>query len=576
MKKFTVGIIAGILILSLTTACLPTVAVNGGDKDSNSGFATIEPDDIKDSGNDNDANTTDNTDNGNDGSTVNANGNDASDSPYADYPEYSVWQYPLKNETFTDPEGKTRDKVMVSYDSISINSYEDNGFVYKELSDSIKEYNKELEETLQTTFDGLLKDWNEYYSDVEEGSYIPTLYEIVHMGVVRADKQVFSIAINDETYYGGAHGGNYPYGVTFDSQTGKQIALSDVIIKNDGLNKIIVDELYENYDKEIFFAEDRDELEKEVQEYLNDGLGWTINYEGVSFYFGDYALAAYASGHQVVYINYDKYPEYLNADYFENADKEYVVRVSADVYYPYTVNGKESYLWFDWEKKYIEESGYYSDTYQYLNIGNNEFYQQLDMDGSFIDPGLYIIRKNGKDFLYLQNYFYDGVEFLQTFEIQNGKFVSIGEYDGGISFNTNELVETIFDTNIPFTGNFEFAWKNARVTDNGTLEPKSNIFRYHIYKEDLDSEESWKTGCYEVLEDIEGYAADEEGDLLDDKLTLKKGSKVLPFSTDGSTFITVLCSDGKKYAFNAKFDDSGRIFINNKNTYDLFDYISEW
>ena len=461
MKKFVAGLVAGTMIFSLA-ACLPTGVNNSADKDSNEALATIVS--SSDSGND-DANTVNNgnDDNQNNIDNPDDSGNNGNDnkgaSAYNSYPIYYVYDYTVENK-FADETDYNSIKILdTAYSNIYVTSAEYNDFEYAELSEKIQQVNKDNEDSLKEIFEGFESDYNEMFSDVEL-NWGPVLYEYDHKGVIRADKKIFSMGNDAEVYYGGAHGGNLVGGFCYDSRTGEQITFNDVFVKTDGLADIITDKLYENYDKEIFFSETREDLKEDVQMYV-DGLvnegatNWTVNYDGVGIYFGDYALAAYASGHQIVFINYDEYPDYLNPEYFEDTDDEYAMHVSKCVYYPMYLGDKEYGLSFSWEKYWNEEGQFYSDTYQTVNVyGAGDFYQQIDIDGSYIDPTIYIIRKGGKDYLYIQNHFFDGVDFLQIFEFDGQKFVEIAAYQGGISFETNELTDTNFWANTSFADNF--------------------------------------------------------------------------------------------------------------------------
>ena len=577
MRKFVAGLVAGTMILSLT-ACLPTGVNNAGDKDSNEALATVTSTsnsggDITtpvNNGNDGDNNNINNPDNPDD----NGNGGDtASHSGYTSYPGYSVYDYTVENKFLNDDYSDTK-IIDTSYSNIYIHSgeYADTDD-YKELAEKIQQVNKDNETRLKETYEGFVSDFDDMYSDVDI-TWGPVFYEYDHKGVIRADQKIFSTGNDAEVYYGGAHGGNYVGGFCYDSQTGEEITFNDVFVKTDGLADIITDKLYENYDKEIFFSETREDLKEDVQMYVdqlvNDGAtNWTVNYDGVGIYFGDYALAAYASGHQIVFINYDEYPDYLNPEYFENADDEYIMHVSQYVYYPMNLGDKEYGLSFSWEKYWNEQGQFYSDTYQFVNIyGPGDFYQQINIDGSFIDPSIYIIRKNGTDYLYVQNYFFDGVEYLQVFEFNGKEFEEVVAYQGGIYVETNELTETTFSANGSFAGSFAFSSTTANVDDDGWLE-LGEVFYYDLY-------DGWEEkSYYEAVSDIKAYEPDDDFKPSKDEKTLAKGTRVRPFASDLDKYIILIDTDGNFYAFNIKWD-SYEMTIGGKKTFDLFDIHEEW
>ena len=572
MKKAAAYLLTGTMVLSLT-ACLPNVNVSIGDKDNNNGVASIDVND--NSGNvENNENGT-NTENGNDANQTDTQNTDNSvsgnpnfDIKYDGYPEWDAYDYPLNTDYFENSSGEKIEKVYTEFTQIYINSNEYNDYQYKELSDAINDINNNNIANLEEVHKGFLSDWDELFADADL-DWGPALYEIDHKGVVRADQKVFSVMCDAEAYYGGAHGGNYLGGINLYSQTGEEIAFEDVFVKTDDLEKIIVDELYKYYDKDIFFEETREGLEEDVKYILDTGIGWTINNHGVAFYFGDYALAAYASGHQIVYINYDLYPEYLNSEFFEYADQEYVIRAKSNVYYPMFFDHEEGNITFTWEKYYNAEGDFYSDTYQILNVYGDPFgYQELKLDGSLMDPAVYIVRKNNNDYLYVTNYYFDGVESLQVFEYKNGQFEEVRDLSGGITFETSKLEEVEFSANGSFASNFAFSHTTFSVGDDG-MPVLGDVYYYDLY-------DGWQDDYYYVAKsDIKGFEMGSDGKPSDKELTLKKGTKLYPFATDQDTYIVLVDVDDNYYAFNIGWD-SYEMTINKKATYSLFEMESNW
>lgn len=558
MKKFKALLISTALVASLS-ACTPDAYIKTADKDTNNSVANIVQKIETDTNNDvNSQNVTE----------------DDKKSPYADmkytsYPAWSVYDSIVENDYFTNSEGQYFEKARTEYSDIHVSSYEGNGYEYKELSERLQKINEDNRTNLEKTFEGFINDWEETFKD-SDINWGPVFYETDHKGVIRADQKVFSVMCNAETYYGGAHGGNYLGGYNINSQTGEDIAFEDVFLKTEGLSEILADELYENYDQDIFFAETKEALKDTIDDLFDtNSIGWTINYQGVAFYFGDYFVAPYACGHQVVYVNYDEYPEYLNPEYFTDADTEYVLRANANAYYPILIDGEEKNICFSWDKSYNEESGYYSETYEILHIWGDDFYQEERLAGSMMDPVVYIIRRNGKDYIYVQNYYFDGVEMLQFFEYEDGEFVEKEKFSGGISFNTNELTGVDYESNGSFCFNFAFSKADSVIGEDGQLEI-SDVYFYYIYNNWEDDD------YYTASEDLKCKTSDKDGKPLEGETTLKKGTVVTPYSTDHESFIVLIDENGNYYSFDITIRDDHEIIINGKTTFDLFEHYSNW
>ena len=376
-------------------------------------------------------------------------------------------------------------------------------------------------------------------------------------------------------YYGGAHGGNFFSGVCFDSQIGERIEFEDVFTKTDDLADIIYDELLERYDEERFF-ETGAELKNEVKSAYDSGLGWLVTYDGVVFFFGDYTLSAYAYGSESVFINYKEYPDYLNPKYFEDVDQEYVIRAWHDVYYPVTTtSGTQQIIGFDWSRVYNSEYDFWSETYQTLNVFG-EYYQEIDLNGSITDPLVYIIRRNGREYVYVQNQYYDGVGWLQTFEIVDGSLKPLEEYGVSIYFESNELKTADVSAVIGFRDDMTFAETPVNVADDGTLDWLDDRWFYYLDLERVESGEAFDNDYYVTNVDIKAHTADDEGRPNSDSVTIKSGTKIVPYCTDAGSFVTVIDENGDWYSMDIKIKNGYEFTVDGKYMREITDYVYNW
>lgn len=148
----------------------------------------------------------------------------------------------------------------------------------------------------------------------------------------RVDDKVVSFFSSASDFTGGAHGMYGLSGKTFDTQTGEELVLTDVLSDLSNLTELIKGELLANYDPELFDDLDEalscyDVAVTEVTATADNDLGyvypynWALTPNGVAFYFGPYALAPYAAGDQMVTLSYEAYPDLFKPDYLpgENA-----------------------------------------------------------------------------------------------------------------------------------------------------------------------------------------------------------------------------------------------------------------
>ena len=161
-------------------------------------------------------------------------------------------------------------------------------------------------------------------------SFYYTSYEDYDVNVVRADTVVTSLLSYDESYSGGVHGSYYYIPVNFDSLTGEELHIHDVVSDSmiNELPGILEEKLLEKYDAEMFFQADT--LAETIEESIsmNGDLNFSIGYEGLTFYFQIYELAPYVSGHQTVFLSYADYPGLADEKYTE-CSNNFIINLEA-------------------------------------------------------------------------------------------------------------------------------------------------------------------------------------------------------------------------------------------------------
>ncbi len=118
------------------------------------------------------------------------------------------------------------------------------------------------------------------------------------------EKGILSLALSNNSYFGGAHPNTITLFLTFDTATGKQIALRDVLAE-DGLQAFEVKEkqwLIDNT-SELLFEESLNEFKaylaapssETTQRYVDDALFY-VTPQAIGVFYNAYAIAPYASG----------------------------------------------------------------------------------------------------------------------------------------------------------------------------------------------------------------------------------------------------------------------------------------
>lgn len=122
--------------------------------------------------------------------------------------------------------------------------------------------------------------------------------------VQRADSQVLSVLEKSFGYTGGAHGFSTTMAINLDAATGKEIALTDVFADQDRLIEVLKKYLTEKYEKDTFFDFMPETIAQEVKGEEDLSLTWTLEPQGITFYFDPYEIGPYAAGELSVTILY--------------------------------------------------------------------------------------------------------------------------------------------------------------------------------------------------------------------------------------------------------------------------------
>ncbi|MCR4655493.1 MAG: right-handed parallel beta-helix repeat-containing protein [Lachnospiraceae bacterium] len=189
---------------------------------------------------------------------------------------------------------------------------------YPELSGEIDRLNQAEEKDLNGFFENYEAEIQEFMANTgNDAAYSSERY----LMPLRADSLVFSFAISDYEFLGGAHGSTTYRTFNYDPKTGKSIAFSDVVKDTDGLPTAVFKELSQSEDYSDYYKEYPDG-EKELYDALGsklesggEGLLWALDYEGLWVFFDNYEIGPYAMGAPSALITFKDYPELFSDQY---------------------------------------------------------------------------------------------------------------------------------------------------------------------------------------------------------------------------------------------------------------------
>lgn len=155
------------------------------------------------------------------------------------------------------------------------------------------------------------------------------MYEDVEL--TRSDSTVVSFLEYHGYYLGGAHG-NYGYsGATFDVESGRELALADILSDAEGFYRAAVDyaveELGKNYGDGLF-PDYKEYVEKTFDADRN--ACWYLNAAGIVLVYSPYEIGPYAMGEAKVLLPYDRFGEFIK-DAYTSPHSEVIAQVPVNV-----------------------------------------------------------------------------------------------------------------------------------------------------------------------------------------------------------------------------------------------------
>ncbi|MBE7024426.1 MAG: DUF3298 domain-containing protein [Ruminococcaceae bacterium] len=184
---------------------------------------------------------------------------------------------------------------------------------YPSLSAAFDKYN---EESL-TEAEALMYEFIPLADDMEGDVYNPAYCQAeAKVYLQRADNYIVSLLEGVEKYTGGIHPDYFWYGINYDTNTGETVLLTDVLTDTEGLPSILEEKITEKYSDVAFF-----DLKDTFSKYKEDEFTWTIDYQGITFWFSPYEIAAFSVGTLSARIWFDEYPDMFNKAYMEAPEK---------------------------------------------------------------------------------------------------------------------------------------------------------------------------------------------------------------------------------------------------------------
>lgn len=304
---------------------------------------------------------------------------------------------------------------------------------YPELAETLSQRSAMIVNTMRDEFDNHVAF---AYEDVEAcgfDGWKPYVSE--HNSLVRrADSVAFSVLYDSYSDTSYIQDFRSLMGSSFDSKTGEELLISDVVKDMERLPEILKEEITSHMWTGEFFNDSA------IKEYFDNtadaDIYFTLDYNGVTVYFYAGSIAEYEYGIITATVSFSEYPEIFNEKYM-NVPESYAVRipVNASFFTDLDNDGETDELIFTAHKN--EDFGYYTDFYI---ITADDFYEENCSAAEYVDDSAqrfeygfrpyYIKTADNRHILYL---YAEGAEDfhrhmrLYMFEITDGKVNKLGE-----------------------------------------------------------------------------------------------------------------------------------------------------
>ncbi len=386
--------------------------------------------------------------------------------------------------------------------------------------------------------------------------------------IARVDDKVLSISVGSESYYGGAHGYYGTSGYVYDSQTGEELSILDVVSSKEDLKAAAQEIFSRDYPMLI-------ESEPGCEDYLNESLdkpenlNWCMGPTTLDIYYNPYELASYAAGAQTIQIRYADYPNLFSKGYGESEGSW--VKQGSDLMEDINGDGSLDYTHFEENVKYEEEYNYsYTDGFT-IDTG----IESKDVEWYCYGTTVYYIKKDGRFYLYVITEGDNDSSSLLMYEITDGKIVELGEeyahfsapsysFDYGEGYFENccdefynpdaFFIASRMDLLSTITG-----VKPSTIGEDGKVKYLQEYYNLSDFiitsKKELTFDE-----------------VDEDGNVIGE-ITVPSGSDYNAYRTDDETYADCKLSDGRIVRLRIERDEELGHVINGEHLEELFEGI---
>lgn len=392
----------------------------------------------------------------------------------------------------------------------------------------------------------LLQDAKDHFSSIDEISYFSSYYSYEDTRIGRSDAHILSLIETGSEYTGGAHGNHGSIGYTFDVQSGKILALEDLLTDKEGFyakaTDYITDKLYETYDEGLYPEYKQIVADSWTGEF---SIKYYLDASGIVIIYNPYEVGPYAMGEADVTLPYSKFGEYL--------DPNYVTTQGAVIAY---VPANEDIAAFTGTTPpvMVEEI---PDDYEFLgtSVISGTYAEDLT-EGGRLESAYFIRRADGKSFLIISADYASDDYVTFVYDITNSGLQKCDELNGARIISTQVNLDNIaLSMHLDVLGTYSGEMLYT-IESDGTLTQSEDVFSGFSSAFEM-------TVTKELPVTIDNNAT-----------TLPIGSILTITGTNNIDTVYFISSDGKEGYINYTIDEDDWIhYIDGISEFEYFEMI---
>lgn len=430
--------------------------------------------------------------------------------------------------------------VITSVEWQKLKLTEEHSKKYPSLSKTFDNYNKERETEAKT----LMNEFKPLAEEMEGGEFNPAYCQAeTKVYIQRADNHIVSFLENSYKHTGGVHPDHFVNGVNFDIYTGNKVVLKDVLTDTEKLPDILEKKITEKY-TEVAFPDLKDKLSK----YKTDDFTWTIDYQGMTFWFSPYEIASYPVGTLSVKIWFEEFLDMFNKEYLV-APENYVITlpVGFDIEFDLVANDGEKDIVC--AEKTLDRYGSYN--MLTVTVNGKTFTDEVNYAYDF---DVYLAHMGDKNYIYSDSFSDNDYHMFCTWDINGNSPKMIQELHGTeIDY---EYIEEGHETGTVYKGVFNNPDNFNLETRFDILGTRGGVATYEIDKSNGTPQLINEVYTFNYGEEVRTSVILEAKVLPDmNKTEIPAETVLLPYQTDGKTFVDLKTDNGEVVRLSIDISD---------------------